>query len=388
MISVNQEELESFARRAAESPVLAIDTEFMREKTYYPKLCLLQMATEDEVIIVDPFLVDDLTVLKDVLESEHTVKLFHAGAQDIEILYRECGVVPHPVFDTQVAASLLGHTQQIGYGPLVGNLCGVTLKKLDSFTDWSKRPLSSSQMEYAANDVVYLPQMYAKLTEQLEKLGRLSWLDADFREMENPARYNEDIRERYKRLKRVNQLSRRQLSGARELAAWRERHAQACDIPRKWVITDEQIVEACKREARTIDELYMVRGMSEKLSTKDAREVVSSLKRGFDMPQDQWPKLDGPGRNEANVDIIVDAMSALVRLRARQNNIAFQMIASHTSLAHLARGHKNVDLLQGWRREIVGNDLVDLLEGRITLSIDSGNLIVSRATHKPNVPKR
>lgn len=385
LISVNQEELESFARRAEESPILAIDTEFMREKTYYPKLCLLQMATADEVVIVDPFRVHDLTVLQPVLESERTVKLFHAGSQDMEILYRECGVVPHPVFDTQIAASLLGHTQQIGYGPLVGNLCGVTLKKVDSFTDWSRRPLSESQLEYAANDVVYLPEMYAKLTDQLERLGRLSWLDADFRDMENPARYKEDIRKRYKRLKRVNQLNRRQLSGARELAAWREQHAQACDIPRKWVITDEQIVEACKREARTIDELYMVRGMSDKLSTKDAREVVTCLKHGFDLSPDQWPKLDGPGRNEANVDIVVDAMSALVRLRARQNNIAFQMIASHTSLARLARGHENVDLLQGWRREIVGNDLLDLLEGRITLAVDSGNLVVSKT---PQSPKR
>ncbi len=377
MFITNQDDLERFVKRAMEAPLLAIDTEFLREKTYYPRLCLLQMATPDEVVIVDPFTIKDLSVLKPVLESQSTLKLFHAGSQDMEILYRECGVVAHPVFDTQVAAALLGHTQQIGYGTLVNNLCGVSLKKLDSYTDWSKRPLSQSQVEYAADDVIYLPEMYNKMDEQLKKLGRRNWLDADFREMENPDRYNIDVYDRFRRLKRVSQLNPRQLSGARELAAWREQFAQRVNIPRKWVITDEQIVEACKREAETIDELFMVRGVSDKVSLNDAREMVECLKRGFNLPSDQWPRIDFPGKNEANVDVVVDAMSALVRLRARQNNIAFQTLANHNQLAAIARGHKDVDLLQGWRREIVGNDLLAFLRGELTISVDSGYLKVT-----------
>ena len=169
------------------SSVLAIDTEFLREKTYYAKLCLIQLATDDETAIVDPFAVDDLKVLAPVLRNENVMKLFHAGNQDLEILLREVGVLPHPLFDTQVAAALLGHTQQIGYAALVHAECGVTLKKIDSFTDWSRRPLSDSQLEYAADDVVYLPRMYERMRAQLVELGRLSWLDRDFEDLADPA---------------------------------------------------------------------------------------------------------------------------------------------------------------------------------------------------------
>ena len=179
----NQADLKSFVKRALKSPILAIDTEFLREKTYFPKLCLLQMQTQDETAIVDPFCIDDLRVLNPLLESEEVLKLFHAGTQDLEILYAECGVVPHPIFDTQVAATLLGHTQQIGYGALVSSTLGVNLKKADSYTDWSRRPLSQSQLEYAADDVIFLPRVYDKMAQQLEKLGRTKWLDPDFRAM-------------------------------------------------------------------------------------------------------------------------------------------------------------------------------------------------------------
>lgn len=379
MYIVNQEDLEAFAIRALKSPILAIDTEFLREKTYYPKLCLLQMATEDEQVIVDPFAVADLSVLTPVMEQESTVKLFHAGLQDIEIVYRACGVVPHPIFDTQVAAALLGYTQQVSYANLVSATCGINLRKLDSFTDWSKRPLSQSQLEYAVADVLYLPQIYFALTDHLKRLGRLSWLDADFRSMENPCNYEEDPSERYKRLKRVTQLNRRQLSAARELAAWRELRAQGYDMPRKWVITDEQIVEACKREARSIDELFMVRGIADKVTTGEARDIVKRIKKGLDAPEEEWPRISGPGRNEVNVDVTVDALSAIVRLRARQNNIAYQTLAGHGSIADVARGHEDAELLQGWRREIAGNDLLDFLAGKTSLYMDNGSLKVVQA---------
>lgn len=369
----NQENLAAFAERAMHSSVLAIDTEFLREKTYYAKLCLIQLATDDETAIVDPFAVDDLKVLAPVLRNENVMKLFHAGNQDLEILLREVGVLPHPLFDTQVAAALLGHTQQIGYAALVHAECGVTLKKIDSFTDWSRRPLSDSQLEYAADDVVYLPRMYERMRAQLVELGRLSWLDRDFEDLADPARYAANERERYKRLKRVSQLSRRQLSAAREVAAWRELEAQRRDVPRKWVVTDEQIVEACKREARTIDELFMVRGLSDRLSTKDARAVVSLISSALSAPPDTWPELDRCGKSEPNVDAELDLMSALVRLRAKENGIAFPTLASHDDLARVARGYREgVDLLRGWRRAIVGEELLELLDGRLALSLDGG----------------
>lgn len=378
MYIANQEDLEAFANRAMRSSVLAIDTEFLREKTYYAKLCLLQLATDDETAIVDPFEVDDLRVLAPLLENESVVKLFHAGGQDLEILLREVGALPRPLFDTQVAAALLGHTQQIGYAALVHAECGVTLKKIDSFTDWSRRPLSDSQLEYAADDVAYLPRMYERMRAQLVELGRLTWLDRDFEDLADPKRYATNERERYRRLKRVSQLSRRQLAAAREVAAWRELEAQRRDVPRKWVVTDEQIVEACKREARTIDELFMVRGMSDRLSTKDARCVVALMSSALDAPPDAWPEPDRCGKNEPNVDAELDLMCALVRLRAKQNGVAFPTLASHDDLARVARGYREgVDVLRGWRRSLVGEELLRLLEGKIALSLSDGEVKVT-----------
>lgn len=379
MYIANQESLEAFVDRARSSSVLAIDTEFLREKTYYARLCLLQLATDDEVVVVDPFAVESLAVIEPLLTDESIVKLFHAGDQDLEILYHEVGVLPHPVFDTQIAAALLGQSQQVGYGALVHAECGVSLKKIDSFTDWSRRPLSDSQLEYAADDVVYLPRLYRMMTKELTEKGRLTWLDHDFEELVDPARYEQDPRERYRRLKRGNQLTLQQLSAAREVAAWRETEAQRRNIPRKWVLTDEQIVEACKREARTIDELFMVRGMREKLSTRDARKVVSLLKSGLDLPEHAWPEPDRPSRNEPNVDAQIDLMNALVRLRSKENGIAMQTLASHAELSQVARGHhEGVDVLKGWRRALIGEELLELLAGKLSLRLVNGEVTVER----------
>ena len=375
----DQEALEAFARRARRSSVLAIDTEFLREKTYYARLCLIQFATDDEVAVVDPFAIKDLHVLAPLLEDPDVMKVLHSGGQDLEIWWHEVGVLPQPLFDTQVAAALLGHTQQIGYGALVGAECGVALKKVDSFTDWSRRPLSESQLRYAADDVIYLPRMYEHMKQELERQGRLHWLDPEFAEMCDPARFESDERERYRRLKRVGQLSRKQLAAAREVAAWREVTAQKRNVPRKWVITDEQIVEACKREARTIDELFMVRGMREKLNTRDARTVAGLMKKAIESGPQSWPELDRSGRNEPNVDAPLDLMSALVRLRAKENGVAFPTLASHDDLVRMARGYRQgIDLLRGWRRALVGEELIELLEGKLVLSLHGHDLKVTR----------
>ena len=379
MYIANQDALEAFVERARSSSILAIDTEFLREKTYYAKLCLLQMATDDEVAVVDPFAISDLSVISTLLEDERIVKLFHAGGQDLEILYHEVGVLPRPVFDTQIAATLLGHTQQIGYGALVNSLCGIPLKKSDSFTDWSCRPLTESQLEYAADDVAYLPEIYRCMVARLEDKGRLSWLQNDFEELSNPARYEEDPRTRYRRLKRVNQLSRRQMSAARELAAWREEEARKRDVPRKWILTDEQIVESCRREPRSIDDLFMVRGVKERITTRDARIIVNLVVKGMGLPESEWPELDRAAKNEPNVDAEIDLMNAIVRLRAHENDIAMQTLASHGDLAMVARGYtEGVDVLKGWRRAMVGEELLDLLAGRICLRLGPSGLLVER----------
>ncbi len=365
----------AFLERCKKSPYIAIDTEFLREKTYYPKLCLLQMGIENEIAIVDPFKIRNLAALADVLVDPSIVKIFHACSQDVEILYHETGVVPSPIFDTQIAAAVLGKTQQASYSSLVSQYCDVNLPKKDSFTDWSQRPLSDSQIHYAADDVKYLPQIYYEMLAQLKRKNRLSWLEETFADLSKKEKYEIDPRVRYKKLKRVNQLNARQQAAAREFAAWRELQAQRLNIPRKWVVSDEQIVEACRREARTLDELYMVRGMKESLKTSDARKVLAALIAGLDCPQSELPDVRPKSKNESNVDVILDVMNALVRMRAREHEIAPQTLAPQAELLKLARGHyDDSELMQGWRYTLVGKDLRTLLEGGFALQIHDGNL--------------
>ena len=227
--------------------------------------------------------------------------------------------------------------------------------------------------------MIYLPRVYRKMRSELESKGRLGWLTPDFEEMMNPAKYHEDPRLRYRRLKRVAQLDERQLCAAREFAAWREEEARKRDMPRKWLVSDEQIVEACRRDARTIDDLYMVRGVREKLPVRDARVVIERMNKSRSLPKDEWPNLGKPSRNERNVDASIDLMAALVRLRAKENGVAMQTLASHSDLAALARGHsEGSDLMRGWRWALVGEELVDLLEGRIALSLNKGELVAER----------
>ncbi|MDR2721365.1 MAG: HRDC domain-containing protein, partial [Coriobacteriaceae bacterium] len=198
-------------------------------------------------------------------------------------------------------------------------------------------------------------------------------------QLSDESRYEIDPRERYRHLKRVTQLTRRQLAGAREFAAWRELEAQRRNVPRKWVVTDEQIVEASKREPHSINDLFMVRGLKDRLNTKEARTLIEAMVRAFDLPEEEFPELDGPKKSEPNVDIEIDFMSALVRLRSKESGVAFQTLASHDDLARLARGYrKDLEVLSGWRRVLVGEELLRLLAGEITLSLENGELKVTK----------
>ena len=378
MLIATIQDLKAFCTRALHAQVLAVDTEFLREKTYFAKLCLIQLATESEVVIVDPLAIRDLSPLKDLFTAESVTKLFHAASQDLEILYHELGVLPAPIFDTQVAATLLGFGQQVGYSSLVHGVCGVTLAKTESYTDWSRRPLSPAQVSYAEEDVIYLPKMYEAMTRKLEKQGRLHWLDAEFADMVAVSNFEVDDRERYLRVKRVGHLSRRQLSAAREVTAWREATARKRNIPRKWVLADEQIVEACRREPKTIDDLFQVRGIREKLPTSDAREVVALIIRGMELPDEALPGANRASRNEANVDTQLDMMMPVVHLRAKENNIAAQTLASKDELEELAR-YQSPDcaLLRGWKRTLVGEELLALLRGELALYLEGGALKIA-----------
>lgn len=360
-----------------DSPVVAVDTEFMREKTYFARLCLIQIATDDVAAIVDPIAVPDLAPLCEIFSDESVIKILHAGGQDLEIFFRSCGHSLTPVFDTQIAATLAGFPQQVGYGALVHELLGIKLDKGDSYTDWGRRPLSATQMEYALNDVRYLPEIHRKLTEQLEGGGRTQWLAADFKRLEDPSTYEVDPREQWRRVKRISSLNRRQLAVAREVAAWRENEAIRRDVPKRWVLGDESIVEVARRMPGSPEELSQIRGVSDKVGKGAVRGILESVAAGVAVAECDLPSLPKRKRLNGDVDGAVDLMVALVRLRAKEHGVAMPLLAARDDIERLAGGDRESSpLLEGWRASMVGNELVDLLDGRLSLTLEDGHLRV------------
>lgn len=358
--------------------VIAIDTEFMREKTYFARLCLIQIATDDIVAAIDPFAVKDLTPLFELMRDGRTMKVFHAGSQDLEIFYRLMGDVPAPVFDTQVAATLAGLPTQVGYQQLIRSLVGVELDKAHTFTDWARRPLSADQVDYALDDVRYLTKAYRTLAETLGKGGRLGWLAEDFDHMADPATYEVVPEEQFLRVKRASALDRRSLAVLRELAAWREREAQERDLPRRWLMSDESLVEMARRAPADRAALSAVRGVNEQVVRRSAEALLDAVKRGLALPDEQLPKIPKRKRVHGEVDELADLMSALVRLRAKEHDVAPTLLAARDDLERLAGGERDGSpLTYGWRHSIVGAELEALLAGEIALTVAHGRVAVS-----------
>lgn len=370
-------ELEELVSEIEGSRALAIDTEFMRDKTYYPLLCLLQLATDEGEYIVDPLAVRNIKALAPILQDERTVKIFHAGRQDRELLYRSCGVTPSPVFDTQTAAPLLGMPQQVAYSTAVQSLMGVKLKKLDSLTDWSLRPLSASQVKYSLEDVRYLIPMYDKMRARLEDIGRLSWLDREFSAMTDPSVFETQECDLWQKVKKASTLPRSKLVHAQNLAIWREHIACKRNIPRRWVLSDELVVEISRVEPTTVDEIYRIRGVREKLTPAMARDVLALLEAGKKTDPSEWPVKDKRKVAQGGADAAADVLMGLVRIRAKENRIAPQVIAVHDELVALANGKRTgLEILSGWRYDIVGRELVDFLDGKEALRVVDGKIAV------------
>jgi ribonuclease D len=383
-----QQSLEEFIAKSKGSSVLAIDTEFLREKTYYPQLCLIQLATDEHEAIIDPLASLDLTPLIPLFTDERVTKVFHAGDQDRAILYQMLGVVVRPVFDTQHAVLLLGLPQQMSLIALVRHYCGVNLKKGESFSDWAQRPLTQTQLNYAVDDVHFLPLAYRKIVSELEERGRLAWLEDDFRAMEDEGRYRIDERDVWRKLKGTATLKGRQLAVAQEVAVWRERAAQKRNIPRKWILPDELLVEIARREPDSLEALFSTRGLREKLGRIWSREVLAAVKVAVGRSPDEWPTLERPPARDAGIAVRLDLMNAVVHHRARGLHIAGSFLVSHNELVRLAAGQRDgLLILQGWRRELLGDELLDLLAGRLSLSLAGEGLSV-RGTDGAGAPTR
>ena len=367
------QDLKAFCERAASSKILAVDTEFLREKTYYPKLCLIQIATYEESACVDPLAIDDLSPLRDLLVDKRITKVFHACTQDLEVILHAMGVVAAPVFDTQLAAAFLGLRQQVGYGMLVEHYTGVRLPKADSLTDWSRRPLDAEQLAYAEDDVRYLPGIYDAMMTQLVAKNRLGWLTPEMEELSDRSHFERLPEQAYLHLKRSSSLTRRQLAVAREVCAWRERRAAERDIPRKWLVSDEILVEVCKRCPKTMDRLRRIRG-TEQISDREADGLLRAVRKGLAIGPADLPAQKRRERSSAEAEGAIDLMYALLRIISERSGIAPQLIATREDLVDLAAGREGCRLQSGWRYELAGSRLMRLLSGEMGLTVKDGRV--------------
>ncbi len=367
--------LQEFVDAIAGTQLLAIDTEFLRERTYYPQLCLVQLATEDASAIVDPILIHDLSPLKDILVDDRVVKIFHACSQDLEVLFDAMGCVVSPIFDTQVAAAFLGQRQQLGYGPLVEIYTGVHLAKAESLTDWSKRPLDPAQLRYAEDDVAYLPGIYHQMMDELVRKGRLGWVLPEFEALSDPRHIEHRPEDAYIHLKRSGSLTRRQLSIARELCSWREQEAAAHNVPRRWILSDEVVVECCKRAPTTQERFLRIRG-TEQLSKKSVAACLAAIRRGLDADPSTYPEVHHRSRPSAEVESVIDLMYALLRIESDKVGVASQLVATRDDLVDFFEDPDSSYLMEGWRKDVVGADLKQLLEGEIGLTVKEGRIEV------------
>lgn len=365
--------LAAFCARAADAPYVTVDTEFLRERTYFAQLCLVQLAlpgTDDSTaVLVDPLAASlSLDPLYELFRNPDVVKVFHAARQDLEIFHVEGGVVPAPLFDTQVAAMVCGFGDQVGYETLVRKIAKASLDKSSRFTDWSRRPLSDAQSTYALADVTHLRQIYEYLKRELEQTGRTHWLEEELGQLTNAENYVVEPQEAWLRLKlRTN--SSRVLAIAKELAAFRETYAQTKNIPRNRVIKDDALMELASTKPKTVADLAKSRLLLREARKGEIAEgLVAAVKRGVDMPADKQPGMP-KGRDRSNMNsALADLLRVLLKAKAEEAGVATKLIASSSDLDDIACGELDGMWASGWRREVFGEDALRLLNGQIALS--------------------
>lgn len=370
------EQLTAFCDAIKKAPWLAIDTEFQREKTYRSILALIQIATPNTVAIIDP-LACDINPLLDVLYDKSILKIFHAARQDQEIFYDLRGEPLAPVFDTQIAAPILGHPEQAGYARLVDDILGVQLSKAHSRTDWLRRPLSDDQKTYAADDVIYLAKMYPLLETQLKEKDRLNWLAPAFSDLCKTSLYANPPELAWKRMRAAKRLKGAALSALQKLAEWRETVAQQKNIPRGWLIKDDILIEVAKLKPTDQHSLSSVRGVSAKFIEKFGTTVIEIISSAIDKkptPQETQKKSASVSEKE---EALADLLMAQVRLKAATANVNPTSITSRKELLQLIQGRRDIDLLTDWRQEMIGNELIATLDGHNNFNIVSGELVIS-----------
>ena len=374
----SNEQLASLCQRLSSAKTLALDTEFIREKTYYPRLCLLQIATPDIVACIDPLTITQMQPLWDLLLNRDCLKVLHAARQDLEIFHNLLGEIPQPVFDTQLVATVLGYGEQVGYGNLIKKVLDIDLNKGHARTDWLQRPLSPEQLDYAADDVRYLIQAYPCLMDSLTELQRLDWLADDFNELVQTSLYEVEPEQVWQRVSGNTRLKGQQLAVLQQLAAWREHEAKQRDKPRKWILADDMLVSLAQHPPKDLDQLQRLRGLSDNLVSRHGAELLRLIKVGQAIPKEQWPSLKFKSRLSVEQEALADSVMALIRLRATQNQITATLLATRKDVDCILQGDRQVALLNGWRASLAGQDVLAYLEGKLVLKVEQQQLVSQR----------
>jgi ribonuclease D len=372
------EDFRAVAAEMRRADTVGFDTEFVGERTYFPRLCLVQLSTGTETVAVDPFAVGDLSALDELLFDPSVLKVVHAGSQDLKIVYQRTGKVPGPVFDTQIAAALLGMPAQAAFASVVRELLGVDVKKGHSYSDWGARPLSASQLAYALDDVRFLPALYDRMTARLRREGRLGWIEPEIAALSSPASYESIPEEEYRRVKGWTSLDRRRMAVLRALIAWREREARRRDVPRRRVLADESALAIARSRPTDEEALRRVRGLEWRVGSEASSAVLAAVRQAMELPDDRLPEAPAARpRGNGERASVVALLGVLVRTRSRVHGVAPELLTNAEELERLAAGERaGIAALTGWRLDLVGRELLALLDGRLALVVRDGEVAV------------
>ena len=382
LLITDTDALEDFCDRISDAPFITVDTEFMRESTYYPELCLVQVATPEIAAAIDPLApgIDLDPLLNLLVNREDMLKVFHAGGQDVEIIFNLTGKTPHPIFDTQIGAMALAQAEQLGYSNLVESWLGLSLDKGARFTDWSRRPLDKRQIDYAIADVTHLAKIFPMMLEKLRKTNRGHWLDEEMERLADPSNYQLDPDDAWQRVK-VQSKKPDVLGRLRAIAAWREREARQKNLPRGRIAKDETLAELAAHPPRQQDDLGRIRGLSATWRNNDiGARLMQAIERAEPMTREDMPATAprGPSLGKDGA-LVADLLKLLLKIRAKEMNVAARLIARSEELEQLAAGvREGLSILAGWRAEVFGGDALELVEGRLGFTVKNGRLTMTR----------
>jgi len=357
-----------------EADYCAIDTEFIRESTYYPELALIQIASDTRLACIDPLTIEDFTPLAGLLQKSSLLKVFHSCSQDLEILYQHFGRVPVPVFDTQLAAAVLGYHHQVSYADLVKQVTGVALEKKHTRANWMRRPLSRDELDYAMDDVRYLLPVYRQLEADLENRQRRSWIENDLQAISDPANYEVDAAQLWKRLRGVQKLKGVKLQIASDLCRWREQQARQQNRPRRWIAKDDAIVEIARRQPASLEALRQIPELGEKTVKRHGEKLLAVVADAARVDAGDWPRHDRTQALDPAQTALADCLMALCREIADENGIALATLATRKDVDNLVLNRKSSRLTQDWRFSMAGERLLEFIHGQSVIAVDDRHI--------------